>query len=138
MLNAISRYTQWLHTRWPAGTLEKLPAVNPDGSTNIRGVYVVGDLTGVPLLKFAADSGAACIDQIEQDLPRKDELGLYDVVIVGAGIAGCSAAIEAKKRGLKYCLLEASQAFSTIRELSQRETNFRISHGHVASGRTTL
>ena len=50
MLNAISRYTQWLHTRWPAGTLEKLPAVNPDGSTNIRGVYIVGDLTGVPLL----------------------------------------------------------------------------------------
>ena len=62
MLNAISRYANWLHTRWPAGTLEKLPAVKPDGSTNIRGVYIVGDLTGVPLLKFAADSGAACMN----------------------------------------------------------------------------
>ena len=85
---------------------------------------VVGDLTGVPLLKFAADSGATCIDQIEQDLPRKDELGLYDVVIVGAGIAGCSAAIEAKKRGLKYCLLEASQAFSTIRNFPKEKPIF--------------
>ena len=35
---------------WPAGTVEKLPAVNPDGTTNVPGLYIVGDLTGVPLL----------------------------------------------------------------------------------------
>ena len=29
--NPISRYMRWLHTMWPAGTVEKLPRVSPDG-----------------------------------------------------------------------------------------------------------
>ena len=51
----IRRYMRWLHTGWPAGTLEKLPLVREDGTTAIPGIRVVGDLTGIPLLKFAAD-----------------------------------------------------------------------------------
>ena len=51
--NPVARYLDWLHLRWPAGTVEKLPEVRPDGSTAVPGLYVVGDLTGVPLLKFA-------------------------------------------------------------------------------------
>ena len=38
----ISRYTRWLHTRWPAGLVEKLPDVNADGTTAVPGVRVVG------------------------------------------------------------------------------------------------
>ena len=60
----ISPYMHWLHTRWPAGTVEKLPVVNEDGSTNVPGLYVVGDLTGVPLLKFSADTGAKVVQKI--------------------------------------------------------------------------
>ena len=56
--NPLKRYTRWLHTMWPAGTVEKLPEVQPDGSTNVPGVFVVGDLTGIPLLKFSSDTGA--------------------------------------------------------------------------------
>ncbi len=33
----ISRYVDWLHTRWPAGTVEKLPEVNEDGATAVPG-----------------------------------------------------------------------------------------------------
>jgi NosR/NirI family nitrous oxide reductase transcriptional regulator len=50
MANPIARYTQWLHTRWPAGTVEKLPDTREDGTTAVPGVRIVGDLTGVPLL----------------------------------------------------------------------------------------
>ena len=57
-MNPIARYTHWLHTRWPAGTVEKLPDVREDGTTAVPGVRVVGDLTGVPLLKFSSDTGA--------------------------------------------------------------------------------
>ena len=53
------RYARWLHLQWPAGTVEKLPEVRPDGSTSVPGLYVVGDLTGVPLLKFSSDSGGS-------------------------------------------------------------------------------
>src|SRR4051812_50072385 len=67
--NPIKRYTRWLHTMWPAGTVERLPEVQPDGSTNIPGVYVVGDLTGIPLLKFSADTGARGGQNIAHQIP---------------------------------------------------------------------
>ena len=57
-MSLIGRYTHWLHTRWPAGTVEKLPDIRDDGTTAVPGVRIVGDLTGVPLLKFSSDSGA--------------------------------------------------------------------------------
>mgnify|MGYP000346732723 CR=1 FL=1 len=49
LLTLLRRYTRWLHTGWPAGTVEKLPRVAEDGSTNVPGLYVVGDLSGIPL-----------------------------------------------------------------------------------------
>ena len=48
----IAKFYHWLHGQWPAGTVEKLPVVAEDGRTNLAGVYIVGDLTGTPLLKF--------------------------------------------------------------------------------------
>ena len=66
-MNLISRDARWLHLKWPAGTVEKLPRVNEDCSTNGPGLYVVGDLTGVPLLKFSSDSGARVVHLIAQD-----------------------------------------------------------------------
>jgi hypothetical protein len=46
-MSLLSRYTHWLHTRWPAGTVEKLPDIREDGTTVVPGVRVVGDLTGL-------------------------------------------------------------------------------------------
>ena len=37
---AVAAYTCWLHARWPAGHVEKLPEVREDGSTNVPGVYI--------------------------------------------------------------------------------------------------
>ena len=67
MLRSIRRYTRWLHTQWPAGTVEKLPEVRSDYSTNIEGLYIIGDLTGIPLLKFSSDSGAKAVKTIFND-----------------------------------------------------------------------
>lgn len=121
MFNPIRTYTHWLHTRWPAGRVEKLPVVNEDGSTDVPGLYIIGDLTGVPLLKFAADTGARAVQRIAQDPAfqrlRQEKPGdaeAVDVAIIGGGVSGMAAALEAKKQGLTYRLLEASQAFSTI------------------------
>ena len=61
MISQIKRYVRWLHTQWPAGHVEKLPLANEDGSTNVAGLYIVGDLTGIPLLKFSSHSGARAV-----------------------------------------------------------------------------
>jgi thioredoxin reductase/ferredoxin len=110
MSHWIARYTRWLHTRWPAGTVEKLPEVGPDGSTNVPGLSICGDLTGIPLLKFALDSGARAA---RAGTPSR-EATLLDLVIVGGGVSGMAAAMEAKKRGLTFEVLEAAEPFATL------------------------
>ena len=40
MLELLSRYTYWLHSRWPAGVVEKLPQVDESGCSNIPGFYI--------------------------------------------------------------------------------------------------
>ena len=104
-----TRYMRWLHTQWPAGTVEKLPKVNEDGSTNVPGLFVVGDLTGIPLLKFSADTGAKVVERLSQGDGQ-----VADAIIIGAGVSGMAAALAARKRGLTFELLEAGETFSTI------------------------
>lgn len=119
MPNLLARYTRWLHTRWPAGQVEKLPEVGLDGVTSVPGLRVVGDLTGVPLLKFSADTGARAVQAILREpefrsvgANRSDEL--LDLAIVGGGVSGLSAALEAKAQGLRFEVYEAAEPFATI------------------------
>ncbi|HMG05251.1 MAG TPA: NAD(P)/FAD-dependent oxidoreductase, partial [Chthoniobacterales bacterium] len=118
MPGIIERYTKWLHAQWPAGTVEKLPVSGVDGVTAQPGVRIVGDLTGIPLLKFSSDTGARAVRAIlrEPDFARgggRDQ-GQLDLAIIGAGVAGISAAIEAKKAGLNFAVFEATEIFSTV------------------------
>ena len=121
MISALKRYAHWLHTQWPAGVVEKLPRVDPEGTCNIPGVYIVGDLTGVPLLKFSADTGAKAVQHIASDVEFASlrqkvskEKNILDLVVIGAGVSGISAALEAEKWSFDYQLLEATEVFSTI------------------------
>jgi thioredoxin reductase/NAD-dependent dihydropyrimidine dehydrogenase PreA subunit len=115
VLGFVKRYTHWLHTRWPAGTVEKRPEVDADGRTNVPGLFVTGDLTGVPLLKFSLESGARVIETIAGELKGGGAgNGGVDVAIVGAGVSGMAAAMEAKRRGLSYRVLESAEPFFTV------------------------
>ncbi|MEM9444220.1 MAG: NAD(P)-binding domain-containing protein [Verrucomicrobiota bacterium] len=118
-MKVLERYYHWLHGRWPAGRVEKLPEVREDGTTNVPGIRVVGDLTGIPLLKFSLDTGAKAIRAILtepdfQKTPEGERNGVLDVAIIGAGVSGMSAAVEAQKAGLHYKIFEAAEPFSTI------------------------
>ncbi|HEX7078516.1 MAG TPA: NAD(P)-binding domain-containing protein [Candidatus Eisenbacteria bacterium] len=137
MPNLIARYTNWLHTRWPAGTVEALPEVREDGATAIPGVFICGDLTGIPLLKFALDSGAHTARRIAEDpaLRRSDggspggaggAAGAggpapLDLAIIGAGVSGMAAALEAKRHGLSFAVLEAAEPFATLVNFPKRK-----------------
>lgn len=111
MIAAISRYYRWLHGRWPAGKPEPLPKVGEHGRTTLPGVYVIGDLSGIPLLKLSIQSGYDAIHDAREHLRAEGET---DVCIIGGGTAGLAAAVEAKQLGLSYRLLESNRLFSTI------------------------
>jgi len=116
--NPITKFYHWLHGKWPAGTVEKLPVVGEDGKTNVAGVRVVGDLSGVPLLKFSSETGAKAVHAFLAEADFQGARGKgeaeYDLAIIGGGVSGISAAMEAQKAGLSYILLEAAKPFSTI------------------------
>lgn len=97
---------------------EILPIVNSRYESSIPGIYVIGDVTGLPLVKVAANQGVEVVEKMESAGIFKrsaSDDGRLDLVIIGGGPAGLSAAIEADKRGLTYVVLERNKIASTVR-----------------------
>jgi NosR/NirI family transcriptional regulator, nitrous oxide reductase regulator len=120
----LRRYYHWLHGQWPAGEVEKLPLVGEAGTTNVPGLRVAGDLAGVPLLKFAADSAAAAVQAFQAELKPTRDRRVMDIAIIGGGVAGLSAALEAQRLGLSYMVFEAARAFNTLAHFPQAKPIF--------------
>jgi thioredoxin reductase len=95
----------------------KVPQRNQSLMTNVHGIYLIGDVSGVPLIKNAINEGAQVIERIIEDLNQETEgsEAEYDVAIIGLGPAGLSAAVTAQERGLKCLALEQNKVASTIR-----------------------
>jgi thioredoxin reductase len=89
--------------------------------TNVPGIYLVGDVSGVPLIKNAINEGGAVIDYVVEDIKQMGRNGNaeYDVAIVGIGPGGLSAAALAAQRGLKYVAIEQDQVVATIQQTYQ-------------------
>ncbi len=135
----IRKYYHWLHGKWPAGTVEKLPHVGQQGQTNVPGLRIVGDLSGVPLLKFSSETGVQAIRGIlaEPGFPQarqEKQPGVYDVAIIGAGVSGLSAAMEAQRAGLRYILIETAQPFNTIENFPRGKRIFTYPTDMTPSG----
>ena len=82
-------------------------------SRDVPGLFLAGDLTGLPLIKNAINQGVRAVDRIASTLPRKRPA--LDLVIVGAGPAGLSAALRAKEKGLSCVVLEQATVASSIK-----------------------
>ena len=95
---------------------EILPIVDGNFESNVKGIYVIGDVTGLPLVKVAANHGVELLEKMEaKGAFRGKKSDHLDCVIIGGGPAGLSAAVEAQKRGLRYVVLERSKIASTVR-----------------------
>ena len=113
------KYLDWLQLDNPTGKVEKYPELDNSNETSLRGVFIAGDLTGVPLLKLAGQSGTDLVKnfaldkKLGQDRKNKAD-NVVDIAIIGAGPAGISAAMECEKQGFQYRLLEAGALLNTI------------------------
>jgi len=115
-----SFYFPWLQKDVPTGSVDILPALTNKFETSVPGIYCVGDLTGIPLIKLAADSGYELMDRLEMDdsfrkqRENKNSEDILDLVIIGGGPAGISASLQALRLGYTHLVLESSQIFTTI------------------------
>ncbi len=90
-----------------------LPHVNQNFETNMKGIYIAGELGGMGLIKNSVEQGQQAIDSIVKS-KKVGKNGCLDLVIVGAGPAGISASLAAKRAGLSFITLEQDSLGGTV------------------------
>jgi thioredoxin reductase/ferredoxin len=90
-----------------------IPDIDPGFETSEKGIFISGELGGMGLVRNAILQGQQAVESIINRgyTNRGTE---YDIVIVGAGPAGLSAALKAQEQSLKYLLLEQESPGGTI------------------------
>ena len=101
------------------GRSADLPTLNESLETNVRNIFIAGELGGLGLIKNAIGQGKKVIEAIAVR-PRAGG-NIYDVIVVGAGPAGLAAGLTAKSKGLKYLVLEQGDAGGTILQYPRRK-----------------
>lgn len=91
-----------------------LPHVNQNFETNVKGIYIAGELGGMGLIKNSVEQGHQAIESIVKSKKTVKKADCLDVVIVGAGPAGISASLAAKKAGLSAITLEQDTLGGTV------------------------
>ena len=90
-----------------------LPHVNQYFETNVKGIYIAGEIGGMGLIRNAVEQGKQAVDNLIKGISAKGKFE-YDLVVIGAGPAGISATLQAKKHGLKTVTLEQDSLGGTV------------------------
>ena len=93
-----------------------IPHLTPNFETNVKGVFIVGELGGMGLIKNAVTQGREVIEYMLCHLrsAEKKSDNVLDLVIVGAGPAGISASLAAVKNNLKFVTIEQEDIGGTV------------------------
>lgn len=102
-----------------AKKIRSQPAPTRDAATymtNVPGCYIIGDISGVPLIKNAVKEGAEVIEHIVAEAAKAapEPKAEYDVAVIGIGPGGTSAVLTAHEKGLRYVGIEQERILSTI------------------------
>src|SRR5687767_1989252 len=85
-----------------------MPQVDEWNETDTPGLFLAGEVRGLALVRNAIGQGRKVVERIAERVATQPDPppGTLDVVIVGAGPAGLSAALAATERGLSHLVLE--------------------------------
>ena len=92
-----------------------IPRIQENFETNVPGLFVVGELGGMGLIRNAFEQARQCIEGIESNLKRHEDPDVLDVLIVGCGPAGLGATLHAKEKGLRFLTIEKEDIGGTVR-----------------------
>ncbi len=98
------------------------------GAPAVPGLYLAGEVTGFALVRTAIEHGAAVARSAAErsKLRRGDDSNhsaqtVLDLCIVGAGPAGISCALEAKRLGLSFVMFEREELGGTVAKYPRRK-----------------
>ncbi len=90
-----------------------IPLVDDDFETNVKGIFIAGELGGMGLIRNAIEQGKSAMKSIIGSLPKGSNK-TYQVVIVGAGPAGLAATLAAQDANLKYLTVDQDSLGGTV------------------------
>ncbi len=100
------------------------PVLKRHNESNVKDLFIIGDLAGAPVIKLAMEQGYNVVEHIAS-LPdaagNADRHGedVYDVAICGAGASGLNAALHARDKGLSAVVLEKGKIANTIEDFPE-------------------
>ena len=103
-----------------------VPQLDEHFQTSVPGQYLIGEVAGKPLVKNAANLGRAVVEHIRRSgmRPGAGGPGVVDVVIIGSGPGGLSAALTCMRYGLSFVLIEKEQVISSTVARYPKGKNF--------------
>ena len=103
---------------------DDIPALTESFESTITpGLFLAGEITGYALIRTAINHGVVVADEVATRVQDAGPLpeGAYDLVIVGAGPAGMTCALQSKVQGLSFLLLEQSELGGTVAKYPRRK-----------------
>ncbi|MBT7616606.1 MAG: NAD(P)-binding domain-containing protein [Calditrichaeota bacterium] len=91
-----------------------IPQLKTTFETNVPGIFIAGELGGMGLIRNAVTQGRQAVEFISKNLNSQKNNNALDLLIVGAGPAGIGAALQAKKEGVSFEIIDQEDLGGTI------------------------
>ncbi len=91
-----------------------LPRITTNYETNVPGLYISGELGGMGLIRNAIKQGKLAAEHAVANIPRAGPRTDTDILVIGAGAAGLSAALAAVQAKVPYICIEQNSVGGTI------------------------
>lgn len=98
------------------GTAERgvdIPRIQENFETNVPGLYIVGELGGMGLIRNAFEQGRQCVEGIAREA-RTVPPDMLELLVVGCGPAGLATGLHALHHGLRYRVIEKEDIGGTV------------------------
>jgi len=97
-----------------------VPILSDELESSIPGVFIVGELGGMALIRHGINQGVRAVDEIARRLqssrPRHEAPRVVDILVVGSGPAGIAATLRARQLGLSFVTIDRNGLGGAVRK----------------------
>ena len=98
-----------------------IPVLSDEGETSVPGVFIIGELGGIGLIRHAITQGTGAVEAICRRLradsaPAGGEAAPLDLLIVGCGPSGIAASLRAHELGMRFTVIDQDDIGGTVRK----------------------